>query len=338
MRIKRRCSSILSDVQETSKTSDVVPPSALTRTGDVILQHFRQVRKDRIKFFALTQQVKEMKPTGEPRRADLERIATALCNTKWDDKNASAVKRSIYDYIGDEPNVKNPGPRFRFMHAYKYLETCAHHSLTLGAVESASPDKSASTAAIFASSDHSGVDNTDGIPADDVLGGAAPISAPRSASNGTVEDNVDAEYAASTAIAIVERMNKNFQRPVGNTRALTMQKESLLADAIARGAAGIEKLAEASQKRARLYDESLKVDRDRADTEKFKANFALLNMNGANPVPREQCLKKMQERVLTDLAGAAGAAESSADNNTTSADAIILPAPGGVARDIASED
>jgi hypothetical protein len=66
-----------------------------------------------------------MKPTGEPRAADFDRIATALLNAKRDDKNDSAVKRSMYEYIGDEPNVKNPGPKFKFMHAYKYLETCA---------------------------------------------------------------------------------------------------------------------------------------------------------------------------------------------------------------------
>jgi hypothetical protein len=161
MRIKRRWSEIVSDAQETSKTSDVVPSSAPTRTGDAILQHFRKVRKDCIKFFALTQQVKEMKPTGEPRRLDLERVATALWNAKGDDKKSSAVKRSMYEYIGDEPNVKDPGPRFKFMYAYKYLETCAQHNLNLGAVESASPQKSVSIAAVFTTSDNSIIDDTD---------------------------------------------------------------------------------------------------------------------------------------------------------------------------------
>jgi hypothetical protein len=63
-----------------------------------------------------------MKPTGEPRRVDFERIATALRNAKGNYKKSSSVKQGMYDYIGDEPNVKNPGPRFKFMHAYKYLD------------------------------------------------------------------------------------------------------------------------------------------------------------------------------------------------------------------------
>jgi hypothetical protein len=33
-------------------------------------------------------------------------------------------------------------PMFKFMHAYTYLETCVQQYMTLGAVESASPDKS----------------------------------------------------------------------------------------------------------------------------------------------------------------------------------------------------
>jgi hypothetical protein len=338
MRIKRRWSEIVSDAQETSKTSDVVPSSAPTRTGDAILQHFRKVRKDCIKFFALTQQVKEMKPTGEPRRLDLERVATALWNAKGDDKKSSAVKQSMYEYIGDEPNVKDPGPRFKFMHAYKYLETCAQHNLTLGAVESANPQKSVSTAAVFTTSDNSIIDDTDCVPADEEFRGAPPVSARRSASSGAMVDDGDAGDAASAAIATVQRANKNLQRPLGKKRALTMQKESRLADAIARGAAGIEKLAEASHKRTKLYNESLKVDRDRADTEKFKANLALFNMNGTDPTLRELYLKNMQERVLADLAGAAGTAESRADRITAGADSTRPLALNGGVIEIASED
>jgi hypothetical protein len=253
--IKRRWSDINSDSQESAKTSDLLPPFARTRTGDAILQHFRKVRNDCNKFFALTQQVKEMKPTGEPRAADFDRIATAPWNAREDDKKASAVKRSIYEYIGDELNVKNPGPKFKFMHVYKYLETCAQQTLTQSAVESASPDKPASTVAFVAASDKSGVDDTDGVPADEELGGAARVSGSRSASAGAVVVDGDTGDSASVAITTVQRASKNLQK-----RALTMQKESRLADAIARGAAGIEKLAEASHKRTRLYNESLKLE------------------------------------------------------------------------------
>jgi hypothetical protein len=115
---------------------------------------------------------------------------------------------------------------------------------------------------------------------------------------------------------------------VGKKRALKMQKESRLAHAIARGAEGIEKRAEASHKRTRLYNESLKMDRDRADTEKFKANLALFNANGTDPVLRELYVKKMQERVLAELAVAAGTAESTAYNSIAGAYAISPPAPG----------
>jgi hypothetical protein len=175
-------------------------------------------------------------------------------------QKALAVKRSIYEYIGDEPNVKNPGPKFKFMHAYKYLETCAQQNLTLSAAESASPDKPASTAAVVAASDNSDVDDTDGVPADEGLGKSTRVSGFRSASAGAVVADGDAGDSASVAIATVQRASKNLQRPVGKKRALTMQKESRLADAIARGAAGIEKLAEASHKRTRLYNEGLKLE------------------------------------------------------------------------------
>jgi hypothetical protein len=219
--IKRRWSDIISDSQESVKTSYLLPPFAPTRTGDAILQHFRKVRKDCIKFFALTQQVKEMKSTGETRAADFDRIATALWNAKGDDKKASAVKRSIYEYIGDEPNVKNRGPRFRFMHAYKYLDTCAQQNLTLSAVESASPDKPATTVAV-AASDNSGVDDTDWVPADEKLGGAARVSGSCSASAGALVVDGDAGDSASVAIATVQRASKKLQRPVGKKRARTM--------------------------------------------------------------------------------------------------------------------
>jgi hypothetical protein len=261
-----------------------------------------------------------MKPTGEPRRVDFERIATALRNAKGNDKKSSSVKQGMYDYIGDEPNVKNPGPRFKFMHAYKYLETCAQHNLTLGSVKSASSDKSVSTAAVFAIRNSSTVNVTEWAPADEDLGGAAPASTPHSASPGAVVDDGSAGDAASAAIDTVQRANGSRQRPEGKKRVLKMQKESRLADAIARGAAGIEMLAEASHKRTRLYEESLKFDRDRADTEKFKENLALCNMSGTDPNLRKLNLKKMQERVLAELDGAAGTAESSAENSTAGGD------------------
>jgi hypothetical protein len=57
-RSKRRWSDIISDVQETSLTSDSLPSSSPTCTRNSILQHFRKVRNDCIKLFVLTQQVK----------------------------------------------------------------------------------------------------------------------------------------------------------------------------------------------------------------------------------------------------------------------------------------
>jgi hypothetical protein len=49
------------------------------------------------------------------------------------------------------------------MHAYTYLETCVQKDMTLGAMESASPDKSGGTVAAFAASDNNGVDDADGF-------------------------------------------------------------------------------------------------------------------------------------------------------------------------------
>jgi hypothetical protein len=46
MRIKRHWSDFYSEAQETSMTSELLPPSALIHIGDAILQHFRVVRKD----------------------------------------------------------------------------------------------------------------------------------------------------------------------------------------------------------------------------------------------------------------------------------------------------
>jgi hypothetical protein len=46
------------------------------------------------------------------------------------------------------------------MHAYAYLETCVQQYMTLGAVESVSPDKSGGTIAVFSASDNNGVDDT----------------------------------------------------------------------------------------------------------------------------------------------------------------------------------
>jgi hypothetical protein len=52
--------------------------------------------------------------------------------------------------------------------------------MTLGATESASPDKSSGTVAVFAARDNNGVDDSDGVPADEELRGAGPVSGPRS--------------------------------------------------------------------------------------------------------------------------------------------------------------
>jgi hypothetical protein len=51
---------------------------------------------------------------------------------------------------------------------------CAQQDLTLGAVELASPDKSASTVAVIAASVNGGIDDTD-----EELGGTAAVSGPR---------------------------------------------------------------------------------------------------------------------------------------------------------------
>jgi hypothetical protein len=66
------------------------------------------------------------------------------------------------------------------MHAYTCLETCVQKYMTLGAMESASPDKSSGTVAVFAARDNNSVDDTDEVPADEELRGAAPVSGPRS--------------------------------------------------------------------------------------------------------------------------------------------------------------
>jgi hypothetical protein len=46
MTSERRCLDIFSGAQETSMASNFLPPSAPTRTGDEIVQHFINVRKD----------------------------------------------------------------------------------------------------------------------------------------------------------------------------------------------------------------------------------------------------------------------------------------------------
>jgi hypothetical protein len=66
------------------------------------------------------------------------------------------------------------------MHACTYVETCVQQYITLGVVESASPEKSDGTVAVFAASDNNCVDDTHGVPADEELGGAAPVSGPLS--------------------------------------------------------------------------------------------------------------------------------------------------------------
>jgi hypothetical protein len=66
--------------------------------------------------------------------------------------------------------------------------------------------------------------------------------------------------------------------------------------------------------------------------------LALFNANGTDPVLRELYVEKMQERVLAELAVAAGTVESTPDNNTAGAYATSPPAPGGGARDIPSDD
>jgi hypothetical protein len=67
------------------------------------------------------------------------------------------------------------------MHAYTYLEMCVQQYMTLGAVESASPDKSGGTIAVVSASennsvDDTAVDDTDGVHEDEELGGATPVS------------------------------------------------------------------------------------------------------------------------------------------------------------------
>jgi hypothetical protein len=72
------------------------------------------------------------------------------------------------------------------MHAYTNLVTCLQQYVPLGVMESVSPDKPGGTFAVFSASDNNGVDDTtvddtDGVPEDEELGGAAPCQwGPRS--------------------------------------------------------------------------------------------------------------------------------------------------------------
>jgi hypothetical protein len=119
IRIERCWAEIIADVQETFRTSEAVPLAALTCIGDAILQHLRKVRRNCINIFALRQQVRAGRPAGALRRVDFEQVATALWIARGDETKSSSVKRSMYDYIGDEPNVEYPGPVFKLMQAYR---------------------------------------------------------------------------------------------------------------------------------------------------------------------------------------------------------------------------
>jgi hypothetical protein len=121
LRSKRRWSDSISDARKTSMTSNFLPPTAPTRTGDAILQHFRKVRKDCIKVFALIHRVKEAKPTWEQGRVNFEHIARGLWNTKGEDNEGL---RCQAERIGEyRQRAQGEVPRFMFMYAYKCLET-----------------------------------------------------------------------------------------------------------------------------------------------------------------------------------------------------------------------
>jgi hypothetical protein len=74
---------------------------------------------------------------------------------------------------------------------------------------------------------------------DEGLSEAAPVSVPRITNNMAVVDDEEAVDAASEAIATIQRASKKLQRPVDKKRALKIQQDLRLAEAVSRGAVGI---------------------------------------------------------------------------------------------------
>lgn len=90
------------------------------RSGDAIVQRYKKVRAEALRFESCLRSIKSAKPTGDPTAADLERAATAVLN-------GVADVRDMYSYFGDKG--KDPGKAFPFPAPLAYLRTTSQWQL-----------------------------------------------------------------------------------------------------------------------------------------------------------------------------------------------------------------
>lgn len=94
-----------------SRQADDAAVAKTGRTGELIIQRYKKIRKACLEFEGTLKQIKALKPTGDPTNADLERAATAVLNGK-------AQPADMYQFFncGGEP-----GKAFPYMRPLVYL-------------------------------------------------------------------------------------------------------------------------------------------------------------------------------------------------------------------------
>jgi hypothetical protein len=169
------------------------------RSGDAVLQRYKKVRAEALKFEGFLKTIRSGRPTGDPRTEDMERAATAMYNGR-------AEVSDMYSYMTE--NHADPGREFPFLKCLYYLRTTTQwRTMQLSSTE-------------FQRNGHENSDNIDVVVADDG-------STSNSGNGGCVEAGPD-----SSAKTHMQRL----ERPVGAKRAIEAQQTTI---ALERGARGI---------------------------------------------------------------------------------------------------
>jgi hypothetical protein len=93
------------------------------RSVDAVLQRYKKVRAEALKFEGFLKIIRSGRPTGDPRTEYMERVVTAMYNGR-------AEESDMYSYMTENP--ADPGREFPFLKCLYYLRTATQWRMMQG--------------------------------------------------------------------------------------------------------------------------------------------------------------------------------------------------------------
>lgn len=235
------------------------------RTGDAVAQRHRKAKCESLKFEGIIASIKAKNPTGSPSEEDITRAAQAVYN-------GDATIANMYTYFRD--SSVDAGAQFPFLDCLWYLRQTISWQFIVSSKQKKREKRIQES----------------GLPLEDGMLEDLP-----STPEGVADPPINSPHATRRAAANIVQNNEPTsmaqRRPKGSKRALESTKQY---HALIKGASGIESLAQASQKRNKVAEEMLSV-------EKQQSLVALFSMPGTDSVLRERFIQLSQQKAIALL-------------------------------------